>query len=64
MTKGIEVKYRHKKSGNIYSVNSESGVVINCTNAQAAEKMILYKNSDGLTFVREVDEFFEKFEKI
>lgn len=58
------MKYRHRKTGNIYLVLN---VVTNATNAQDGQEMILYQrdNDPGSPFyVRERDEFSQKFEKI
>ena len=48
----------HKKTGNIYFILRH---VTNCTNAQDGQEMILYMNKEGRLFVRDSDEFFEKF---
>lgn len=48
----------HKKTGNEYSIISEE--VINCTNAQDEQQMVLYTRK-GMLFVREKEEFEEKF---
>jgi hypothetical protein len=53
--------YKNKKNQKIYQVISE---VINCTNSNEGELMILYSevtNKDKL-FVRTKAEFLEKFE--
>lgn len=55
------VKVRHKKTGNIYDVERLS--VINCTNANDGQLMVLY-HRNGLHFVREQTEFFKKFENV
>ena len=52
--------YRNKKKGNDYIYLGEC---LNCTNAQDGQDMIVYAR-DGLLFVREKKEFFEKFEKV
>ncbi len=60
----MEIKYKHLKTGNIYYLLRDD--VINCTNANDHQTMVLYKR-DGypdLIFVREKEEFFEKFEKV
>lgn len=59
-------KYKHKKSGRIYEVVSKS--IVNATNAVDGQIMIMYigEKKDGSgrgVFVREADEFHEKFEK-
>ena len=48
----------HKKTGNVYTVITSN--VINCTNAQDGQQMVLY-TKDGMWFVREKKEFEEKF---
>lgn len=54
-------KYRHNKTGNIYEVLRED--VINCTNANSEQIMVLYQNPNikDKIFVREKSEFYEKF---
>lgn len=59
-------RYKHKKTGNIYSVFTKEQVV-NCTNAQNGQDMVMYKSIDdkslsNIIFVRERNEFLEKFE--
>jgi len=51
--------YKHKKTGKIYKVSSFS--VINATNENVGEQMVLY-HCPGQYFVREYNEFMEKFE--
>lgn len=41
----------HIKTGNIYDILNET--IINATNAQDGQEMILYKNKEGMIFVRE-----------
>ena len=57
-------KYRNIKNQNIYEVIRED--VINCTNANDGQTMVLYKSekSPDLLFVREKSEFLQKFELI
>lgn len=57
-------KYRNIKNGNIYKVIRED--VINCTNANDGQIMVLYKNEKypDKIFVREINEFNIKFQKI
>lgn len=59
--------YRHKKSDNIYDIVFEE--VINATNLSDGQVMVMYRgkkrNSDEIgLFVREKNEFLEKFEEI
>lgn len=50
--------YRHNKTGKYYY--TIGGKVLNCTNAQDGEEMILY--SDGIrVYCRELKEFNSKF---
>ena len=57
-------KFKNIKNGNIYEVIRED--VINCTNANDGQTMVLYKSekSPDLLFVREKSEFLQKFELI
>ena len=48
---------KHLKTGAIYQVVGEA---INATDAQDGQGMVIYRR-DGVTFVREVHEFMEKF---
>lgn len=57
-------KYKHLKTGDTYEMVRDD--VINCTNANDHQTMVLYKR-DGypdLIFVREKNEFLQKFEAI
>jgi hypothetical protein len=60
----MTTKFRHLKTGNIYEMVRDD--VINCTNANDEQIMVLYKRADkpDLIFVREKEEFYQKFEKI
>lgn len=57
-------KFRNIKNGNIYDVIRED--VINCTNVNDGEVMVLYKseNYPDKIFVREKSEFYIKFTEI
>ena len=61
-------EYRHKKSGRIYDAVTHN--VINATNVDDGQRMVLYigmkKDGSGkkAVFVREYNEFHEKFEKV
>ena len=57
-------KYRNIKNGNTYEVIRDD--VINCTNVNDGQIMVLYKSqkSSELLFVREKTEFLQKFELI
>ena len=52
------------KTGNIYEMLRDD--VINCTNANDDQIMVMYKRADlpDLIFVREKSEFYQKFEEI
>ena len=60
------MKAKHLKTGRIYYVMPDK--VINCTNEVPDEKckMVMYCNPDipNTVFVRDYDEFYEKFEII
>ncbi len=57
-------KFRHLKTGNIYEMVRDD--VINATNANSEQIMVLYKSNlhRGKLFVREKNEFYEKFKMI
>ena len=57
-------KYRNIKNGNFYEVIRDD--VINCTNANDDQIMVMYKSLDHpeLLFVREKSEFYVKFEEV
>ena len=57
-------KFRHIKTGNIYEMLRDD--IINATNANSEQIMVLYKSDfhkDKL-FVREKNEFYEKFKEL
>lgn len=56
-------QFRHKKTGNIYLVQ---GLIVNATNAQNGQKMVLYTRADIASdhYARELTEFNERFESI
>lgn len=56
--------FKHIKTGNIYKMIRDD--VINCTNANDHQTMVLYKRPgfEELIFVREKEEFYKKFEPI
>ena len=61
-----ELKYKHLKTGNIYYAIGE---VLNATNEQDGQTMILYyrdgkNDASDLIFVRETEEFHSKFERV
>lgn len=51
------ILWRHNKTDKIYKT---LGTVINCTNSNDGQLMYLYTDGN-LTFVREANEFLEKF---
>lgn len=57
-------KFKHLKTGNIYEMLRDD--IINCTNANDEQIMVLYKNDNypDKLFVREKTEFYSKFEEI
>lgn len=57
-------KFKHLKTGNIYEMIRDD--VINCTNINADQIMVLYKNDNypDKIFVREKSEFYEKFQPL
>ncbi|MFI3301419.1 MAG: hypothetical protein R3Y28_08395 [Candidatus Gastranaerophilales bacterium] len=57
-------KFKHLKTGDFYELLRED--VKNCTNSADTQIMVLYKkNSEpDLIFVREKNEFYEKFQQI
>ena len=64
VTRNMADRVRHKKTGHIYCV---IGVCSNCTNGEHdGETMVIYHREfcgiSGPLFVRNVDEFLEKFE--
>lgn len=54
------MQFRNKKNSLIYKYMGEC---INCTNQQDGQLMVLY-TKDDLLFVREKQEFFDKFEPV
>ena len=55
-------KFIHKKTGNTYFLLNDD--LIECTNGREEKKYCLYANKKGMIFVRERDEFYQKFEKM
>lgn len=57
-------QFKHLKTGNTYEMVRDD--VINCTNANNDQVMVLYKRADlpNMIFVREKEEFYQKFEEI
>lgn len=49
---------RHNKSGDIYTVVTVDA--IDCTNERADTRVVVY-TKNGMTFVREYNEFMKKF---
>ena len=54
-------KFFNKKNRNIYNYLGE---VIDCTNKRGNEVLCVLYEREGILFVREKNEFFEKFEKV
>jgi hypothetical protein len=58
----VNVYYKNKKNGHLYKITD---FVINCTNEQDGQYMVEYvkvSNNGHKVFVREIKEFYEKFE--
>lgn len=55
------IRFTHKKTGNTYFLLNDN--LIECTNGREEKKYCLYANLEGMVFVREHDEFYQKFEK-
>lgn len=51
---------RNKKNKQLYEVLFSA---TDATNSREGEKVIVYRNDKGKLFVRELKEFYEKFEK-
>ena len=49
----------HKKTGNTYFLLNDE--LIECTNGREDKKYCLYVNLEGMVFIREHDEFYQKF---
>ena len=64
MEKTVSKLFKHLKTGNTYEMLRDD--VINCTNANDDQIMVMYKRADlpDLIFVREKSEFYQKFEEI
>ena len=56
------IKFIHKKTGNTYILLNDD--LIECTNGNEDKKYCLYINLEGMVFVREHDEFYNKFTKL
>lgn len=54
--------FRHNKTGNIYFLLNDD--LIECTNGREEKKYCLYANQAGKIFIRERDEFCNKFTKL
>lgn len=54
-------QFIHKKTGNTYFLLNDE--LIECTNGREDKKYCLYVNLEGMVFIREHDEFYQKFEK-
>lgn len=51
--------YKHIKTGNVYEVLFDDA--IECTNGREDMQYVVYRNARGKVFVREYDEFMNKF---
>lgn len=56
------MKFKHRKTGKLYEY---LGTAIDATNNSLTEgkEMVIYKNKEGQSFIRERGEFLERFEK-
>lgn len=54
------IRCTHKKTGNTYFLLNDN--LIECTNGREEKKYCLYANLEGVLFVRERGEFYQKFE--
>ena len=54
------MKVIHIKTGNVYVMEEQEA--INATNDNDGQVMVVYRNEEGHTFVREKREFWNKFE--
>jgi len=54
--------FKHNKTGNMYIMLNDQ--LIECTNGREEKKYCLYANTEGKIFVREHDEFYNKFTKL
>ncbi len=64
----LNKKYRHNKTGEIYyATDPIQQEIINCTNDNEGETMVIYtrgtQTNPGV-FVREINEFNEKFTEV
>lgn len=58
------MRVKNKKTGDLYEIINDW--VINATNKDDGKRMVLYKSATQYdqSFIREYDEFWEKFEDI
>lgn len=62
MTISLDMKrYVHLKTGNIYYKVFDA---LDCTNTRTDTDAVVYCNEDGMVFVRETQEFNEKFKEV
>ena len=61
MTDKQNRRFLHKKTGNIYNYLGE---VTDCTNKNGGEVLCVLYERNGKLFIREKNEFFEKFEEV
>jgi hypothetical protein len=60
--RGFSPTHRHRKTGGLYQLLD---VVIDATNNRDGQKVAIYRNSLGVKFVREVEEFMDgRFEEV
>jgi hypothetical protein len=54
--------FKNIKTGDTYL--AEEVIIINTTNSEDGQEMILYCNPESQWFVREITEFYKKFKEI
>ena len=55
-------QFTHKKTGNTYFLLNDE--LIECTNGREDKKYCLYVSLAGMVFVREREEFYQKFTRL
>lgn len=53
--------YRNISNQKLYKIIND--IVIDTTNGQGDKLMVLYKNKEGKKFVREREEFYQRFQR-
>lgn len=55
------MKYRHNKTGKTYSFFAKA---IDATNVRSGNEIVIYRNEEGKFFVRDKEEFYQKFSEM